>query len=137
MTLADLPNGSYSGVELYSNETGSLTIRNGSLENQEIGPYEVRLFRISNSTSISTTSPINYSIFPNPSRDLIQIEISVGSSQQYGYEILALDGRLILSGDLQINTGKGEIDLHQLNAGTYLLRLIGNGAQITEKVVKW
>lgn len=137
MELAELADGNYAGMELYDNESGNLLIQNGKLEDQDIGPYEIRLFKITNPTSIVAPTPLAYRIFPNPSKDLIQIEINQELSQQYAFELLSLDGKRIQTGQLQIHAGKGKIDLQDIEPGMYLLRLLGSEVQITEKLIKW
>lgn len=68
------------------------------------------------------------SVFPNPSLDLINIEINVGHPTDIYVEIGDFNGRIIYSKKSKIDTDKNDISLHvrSLKNGTYILRIVSN-----------
>jgi glucose/arabinose dehydrogenase len=81
-----------------------------------------------NSLSLSDNEMVeNFSIFPNPSEGLVNVELSFQSAiKNVVLEIYSVDGRLIE--EENINThGRIELDLGNLRKGVYLLRLTHDG----------
>lgn len=68
-----------------------------------------------------------YTVFPNPTSDLLTIELEGG--QETSYALFDLQGRLINEG---IVTGSTTLDTKELAVGTYYLRL---GVGVVEKVL--
>jgi len=58
-------------------------------------------------------------VFPNPSKDIINIEIDKKKSENFSFEIIDLYGRIVLNGKLQ----DSKVDVSLLTNGLYILRL--------------
>ncbi len=72
-------------------------------------------------------------LFPNPTNSKINIQWEHGSLIGESYELLDLNGRLILSGKLTHEV----LDLKGIEKGTYVLVLLVGDARVTEKVIKY
>jgi len=70
-------------------------------------------------------------IYPNPTSGIIYIE---GQNSYQGYEIYNLMGQKLLFGRIDNNSN---IDMQELNKGTYLIKLLTNqGDTLTKKIIK-
>ena len=63
----------------------------------------------------------DWTLFPNPANDQIQVQIKGFSGGKTSFSIVDLLGRSLLVG--QINTNQSSIDIGTLPAGTYIFRL--------------
>ena len=74
-------------------------------------------------------------VFPNPTNDFINIELSeVESIEKINYQIVNINGQLLQSGQLQ----SAKIDIQNLVSGFYTLKLLINNQQIAiSKVLKF
>jgi hypothetical protein len=79
---------------------------------------------------------IKVSIYPNPAKDYIYMDMFLDAPQNVTYEIISSTGKLIsnkkLSGSLQYNE---VIDGLKLAKGVYYIRVYGKDWLITEKVI--
>lgn len=72
---------------------------------------------------------LNYHVFPNPAQDNIQVNLE-GS---FDVELLDITGKSILNGTFD---SQAKLDVSQLNAGVYLLRLVQEGKSDLVKIIK-
>lgn len=64
-------------------------------------------------------------VFPNPSSDLINIEINAKAEIKFKCHIVSLQGLLLQDNNLHI--GVNQLDIQKLSAGIYLLDVFANG----------
>src|SRR5574337_33717 len=64
----------------------------------------------------------NFSVFPNPSSDLIEVEFDSSWSPTVKAELFGVDGSCAWSGTLS-STGRNSIPVSQMASGIYMLRL--------------
>lgn len=76
-----------------------------------------------------------FDLFPNPVTDHLGISLDGVSSKATTVEVLDLEGRSV-AGPLEIQYGKGVIDVSHLPSGAYLVRANMNGRSITETFIK-
>ena len=77
-----------------------------------------------------------FNLYPNPTTDLIYIT-NAGSSEVFNYEVLDMNGRVILKANDAINgTATTEINLSQVEVGVYMVRVFNKNADKTFRVVK-
>lgn len=92
------------------------------------------------STSIldRSGSAVGLSIHPNPTNDLLWIQLSELSGQTVAFILRDAQGRIIRSKDLGRLTGRwnDQIDLADLSAGLYTLQVALDGQLRTEKITK-
>ena len=86
------------------------------------------------STSISETSLAGSFVYPNPTKDVINIEKETSFTNAI-YKLYAINGTVISSGDLS-GKRKQLIDLSNETAGIYYLNIISNDGNMTRKIVK-
>lgn len=82
-------------------------------------------------TEIKPLSDI--SVYPNPANTVLFVKDAVGINKA---EIISLVGNIVMT-QSNFNTTRGEagIDVSQLPAGMYFLRLTGNGKEVTSRFV--
>ena len=74
-------------------------------------------------------------IYPNPSSDIVTVEVSDGISSEK-FRIVDVSGREIMSGDIRLKTSAANIDISSLQRGLYFLILSDKGNLITSPFVK-
>ena len=77
----------------------------------------------------------NLKIFPNPVQNRLTVELNAVRNQSLNWELADANGKTVREGHLR-RSNHFEIDLNNLPAGVYLLKMLSNGQQITRKVVK-
>jgi YHYH protein/Secretion system C-terminal sorting domain len=80
-------------------------------------------------------SSVNITVFPNPSADLIAVQLGDLVKDDYDIELLDLTGRVLQK--KQINKGStiAYFDTQALYAGTYMVKISNGQAQTARKVV--
>lgn len=72
------------------------------------------------------------SVFPNPAKGMVYINAeTINGAVQY--QLMSLNGKAVLSGQLNVSNGQQSINIQTVPAGTYLLKLTSNGVSSTEK----
>ncbi len=80
-------------------------------------------------------SDINITIFPNPSADLIAIQMGALVKEDYTLELLDLTGRVLQKTHINKGSTIAYFDTQTLYGGTYFVKISNGVAQITQKVV--
>lgn len=70
-------------------------------------------------------------VYPNPTRDNITIETA---ATNFEYQIVDVNGGLVKQG--KIDDGSVTVDFSSLSQGVYVLKIVGNGKEIIERIVK-
>lgn len=84
------------------------------------------------SSIVSTTNSLDFSVYPNPSSDIINIS-GLDELSYYSLYIFSIDGRLVLNNE-KINSTKS-IDISFLNQGIYWLKIAND--KMVEKTMKF
>ncbi|MXN92087.1 T9SS type A sorting domain-containing protein [Flavobacterium sp. Sd200] len=84
---------------------------------------------VSLTTNIDRHEQLLVKMYPNPVSDVLNI---AHAYNVVNYELYAIDGKLISSGILK----NQQLDMAQLQAGVYLLKISNNGQSVTKKIVK-
>lgn len=77
-------------------------------------------------------------VYPNPAKNLVNIDYTLGQEANLKWQITDLLGQVILQDEVSNPSGKHvqSIDMNMLSNGLYLLNLSINGEQKTVKLVK-
>ena len=84
------------------------------------------------------THATEFFVYPNPSKQKINIEFKSKIAQKISLELFNIDGKLILNKEIQVVSGllSRKIELPEgLDAGIYIFKLKTNGSTISKKVV--
>ncbi len=84
---------------------------------------------ISICTEINENSTSNISIYPNPAKNVINIE----NASNAFIEVYSLNGSLVKQ--QQLNTDFEKVDLGSLSNGNYILKLNNGNSSLTKKIV--
>ena len=85
-----------------------------------------------NALSTSEASVKSFSIYPNPSHDVVNILLK-NASQKADYKLFDASGRLVKEGNFK---GETKVRVNDLINGNYLITVIlENGEKITEKLI--
>lgn len=82
---------------------------------------------------------LDFSVYPNPVKDIANVQFYLVSSTQLTYRLLDLQGRIILeSPKEQFNQGKNNFSfsLEAFSAGTYILQIQGDAVRINHTIIK-
>ncbi len=82
--------------------------------------------------TINTILHLDMNVYPNPSSDVIFVDLKDGKGQPASYKMINLLGEIVLTGSLQPNQTK--INVSELNSGYYLLEISNSGMVNTVKV---
>ena len=85
-----------------------------------------------NPASVYDKTNSNFSVFPNPATDYLEIIIHENQTSFY-FELIDFHGKKVIS--KHIPNTKHSLDLESLSRGTYFLNLIVNGQKITERII--
>ena len=97
----------------------------------DIAIDDVKIYQGTLSSANLTSS--NFKIYPNPnSSNILNVDVS-GNSNGYQYQFLNLLGQKVISGNLERN----QIDVSQLNSGTYFLMLTNGKSKIVKKFIRY
>ncbi len=80
----------------------------------------------------------NVSIYPNPARDFLQVDVTLTDNSNVGIALMDISGRVVATETVgELNSGKHGIRLQtqDLPAGLYLARVTTNNGQSTHKVM--
>ncbi len=78
----------------------------------------------------------DFSILPNPTNGLVEIDLSSYHQRNVEMELYNLQGKLLRSIHIESTTGKEEVDLTTFASGMYLIRVRAEGVpDVTKRVV--
>jgi len=74
-------------------------------------------------------------VFPNPATDLITIKLSNNSYNSLSYNLVDINGKILIVDHLASN--QNQIDIKTLTVGSYFFNIISNGKSLkTFKIIK-
>jgi hypothetical protein len=97
------------------------------------------IFTVNEETGFSDSESPRIYVYPNPAKDWINIEFpELYSKRNYlDIQILTIQGKVLSNSRKNILTGNPiEIDIHELNSGSYFIRLITSDKVRTFKIIK-
>jgi hypothetical protein len=97
---------------------------NNQMKTARFGTYGRGIwdFKISSTLSIEEkTGKLQLALFPNPTSDILQIQLKNESSENTTFKIFDLMGKLILTGNL--SQGNSNVNISTLSNGIYLIEL--------------
>lgn len=128
--------GDFSGIGIAINEDGT-SFAIGSPFNSESGEDigHVRVYE-NLSVGIDEVSSVDFSIYPNPVKDVIYINIK--SQAITSIQIRDISGKLVLSEQVTISDSENLISVspEDLSRGMYYLELIGEDQKLVKKFMK-
>jgi YHYH protein/Secretion system C-terminal sorting domain len=86
-------------------------------------------------TSEANLNHLQINVFPNPSADLISIQLGDLVKEDYIIELLDITGKLVKSTQITKGSTIAYFDTQALYAGTYFVRISSGQAQTTRKVL--
>lgn len=110
----------------------------GDYANREVTTVPAGLNRyIPNSTGISEEAfkQMNIRIFPNPSTDLIAIQIGGLVTTDLEVDLLDMSGKLVQSTEIRKGGTIAYFNVEAVYAGIYLIRFSANGKTVVKKVL--
>ena len=114
---------------------GQMDFSNVSSSNGSVNQGVQQPFEFFVSSVLEFGNENSFSIFPNPTNEILNISQSF-SSEKIEIRLLDMSGRIVLS-DL-LNAPQHQIDLRTLSQGVYNLTLIKNNQILTSfKVIKY
>ncbi|MCQ2286412.1 MAG: T9SS type A sorting domain-containing protein [Bacteroidales bacterium] len=85
------------------------------------------------SNAVEKTGKMKFSVFPNPTADVIRVE-RLSSSEQVDYQLFDVNGRLLFA--QKSSESVFTIDLSDWNDGFYFLRILSSNYSQTEKIIR-
>ena len=77
----------------------------------------------------------NIQLYPNPTNDILNVELSLNTEDRIQLEVYSMTGQLVKSIDLgmitELNT---TLDLSDLNSGIYHVRILGENTSTNRRV---
>lgn len=108
------------------------------IDNTYVNSVYVGLLDVSpcSTTGIETEkSTANFSVFPNPARNFVNIKMGEGLSKVNSkYELLDIKGQLVKSGTIKANSILNQINIDGLTAGLYFMKISNNEISKMKKI---
>ena len=115
------------GQMAYTTDIGS----NGSMAQGVQQPYEIQTVLGIDNFNIN----LQLAVYPNPTTDLLQLEVKNTDLSNLSYQLFDLNGRLIY--DKKITSENSTIAMEQLPSAVFLLKVIDNNKELkTFKIIK-
>ena len=86
-------------------------------------------------TNIDEMGMKNINIYPNPTKDDINIELPLNELTSFDVSVYSVTGKLVYK-NTQFNVNKLVINTANWDKGIYFIQLISNNQTITEKIIK-
>ncbi|MFT6998155.1 MAG: hypothetical protein ACJAQ4_001915, partial [Cryomorphaceae bacterium] len=121
-------NGSYEVVDLGTSET---ILEGGSFSAEEAKNFAAGVLSVDDVSSVK-----DFTMFPNPTNGLLNVEFNLVSSQRVSLDVLDLTGRLVISKDLGVlpaGYSLQQIDLSGHAQGLYLMNMNVNDGRVVGK----
>ncbi|MFT4846889.1 MAG: hypothetical protein ACI9CP_000760 [Cryomorphaceae bacterium] len=121
-------NGSYEVVDLGTSET---ILEGGSFSAEEAKNFAAGVLSVDDVSSVK-----DFTMFPNPTNGLLNVEFNLVSSQRVSLDVLDLTGRLVISKDLGVlpsGYSLQQIDLSGHSQGLYLMNMNVNDGRVVGK----
>lgn len=129
---ASVPNNGSANVTLPNENVSSARIMVKALNNIYYALNSSAFSITQNALSTSEASVKSFSIYPNPSHDVVNILLK-NASQKADYKLFDASGRLVKEGSFK---GETKVRVNDLINGNYLITVIlENGEKITEKLI--
>jgi hypothetical protein len=87
-------------------------------------------------TSVQENETVGFNCFPNPTNDILHVELSENSSIFNQIEILDVTGRQVISRSISGQNQFFQIDVSGLKEGLYFIRLSGKEKQAVQRMIK-
>ncbi|MEM1002090.1 MAG: T9SS type A sorting domain-containing protein [Bacteroidota bacterium] len=117
--------------------TGSYNLQdeNGNIliEGGDFGRFESVTFNVVEALSIEDFKLENFSLYPNPTEDILNIDAK-GKIQDFNFSIFNTLGQKVISGSSSI--GFSAVTMSSLQNGLYFVSIEANGQSLTQKLIK-
>lgn len=79
----------------------------------------------------------NVIVFPNPSADIINVDVNVQSEQNVMIELIDITGKVVIRKDAGSLQGKSKqsINVNGISKGTYIIKIVSEKATETRKII--
>lgn len=119
----------------------NIAIQNSILSTFTSSDMEIDFVRIYQQSTVSleekATTPFEFSVYPNPVNDQLNISLNKAQAQSIQYRILSLEGKVVLSHQLNSQNSMIQIDnLENLKPGLYFIELTSPEGRSTERFMK-
>jgi dienelactone hydrolase len=86
----------------------------------------------------TTDEPLQYTLYPNPATDLVQVQLYTETPQSYTLQLTSVEGKLVEQRTVLVH-GEAQVsfDVTRWAAGIYTLRIAGTEGVYTEKIIKY
>ncbi len=128
------------------NANGNPTYNYNDIYSNGISYYKLKINETNGATSYSATLKIKNNgkafnlnnIYPTPATSTLNVNVSSTKNGTVTYTITDITGKIVANNNLPIVTGTTDntINVTNLKAGMYYLKLVANGVTINEKFVK-
>lgn len=109
----------------------------GNRENRKVDAVNESTTIYTGSVAISEAEfeEMKFSIIPNPATDLIAVQVAGLTKDELSVELIDLTGKSILQSTISAGTTIAYFDLSTVYAGTYFVRISGDGNSTVRKVM--
>jgi hypothetical protein len=98
--------------------------------------YSLIVSGIDDILSIANNEKLNYSVYPNPVKDILSLNFDNTLTETAALNLFDLNGRLVWSGSYLPYSGTKSVIMENLESGVYFLKISSNGINKTHKIIK-
>lgn len=78
-----------------------------------------------NSISLPEAEALSLELYPNPAKDVVQIQLSGNARKPIRYTLTSMNGQIVKQGQEVPENGRLEMDLRHISTGLYIISLTG------------
>ena len=141
LSSASVLNGSHnwSNAANNKNDENTLVIYNEDIANQYYQAFYYRFKQNQTNGIASGNFSREVKLYPNPTQDYLNIELSAGKAAQVSVRIVGMDGKVVMQQQQQLFSGSTQLqlDVQNLKAGIYMLQInTAEGSYVNRIVVE-
>jgi len=91
---------------------------------------------VSNKNIISNTGNIGGVLYPNPARDLLNVELGEETTSDTKVTVVNSHGVIVIEKSLQSNEASLDLNVENLTSGVYFVQIITEGTTLVKKFIK-
>jgi len=124
----------FSKVDLSGIKGQTLYVRIYPVQAGQIGTFYV-CATATETLGIKDVKDTDFAMYPNPAKDIVNLKFKQPQNNSITVKAYNIQGKLVLSSNLQLLNNSSELDVSELTTGLYFLKIMDGERSITKKLI--